>query len=109
MENSAAQISENGVSVGNVYVMSHSLFSDVIRIGCTPENPKDYAEQLSAKSPGQYSLVFSIQCNNPCKVKKQIREYLNAQEYINEFYQVSPEIAEKLLKRETLKIPISNT
>jgi hypothetical protein len=39
-------------------------------------------------------------------VKKQIREYLNAQEYINEFYQVPAEIAAKLLKRETLKIPI---
>jgi hypothetical protein len=86
--------------------MSHSFFSDVIRIGCTPDDPQEYAKLLSKKTPGEYSLVYSLACNNPCKVKKQIREYLNAQEYINEFYQVPAEIAAKLLKRETLKIPI---
>jgi len=102
MENSTAQ---TDVSMGSVYVMTHSFFSDVIRIGCTPDDPQAYAESLSAKSPGNYRLVFSLQCNNPCKVKKQIREYLNAQEYVNEFYQVSPDVAANLLKRETLRIP----
>jgi hypothetical protein len=36
-------------------------------------------------------------------VKKQIREYLNAQAYINEFYQVPAEIAAKLLKTRDIK------
>ncbi|MEY8215280.1 MAG: GIY-YIG nuclease family protein [Colwellia sp.] len=99
------QDSLDDISQGNVYVMTHSFFSDVIKIGCTPEDPQQYAKQLSAKTIGEYSLVFSLQCHNPCKVKKQIREYLNAQEYVNEFYQVSAEVAEKLLKRETLRIP----
>jgi len=99
------QASIEDVSQGNVYVMTHSFFSDVIRIGCTPEDTTVYAKQLSAKTPGEYSVAFSLQCHNPCKVKKQIREYLNAQEYVNEFYQVSPEVAEKLFKRETLRIP----
>ena len=43
---------------------------------------------------------------DPCKVKKQIRQYLNAKEYVNEFYQVPVKVAESLLKRETLRIPI---
>ena len=94
------------VSTGYVYVMSHSFFTDVIRIGCTPDDPMAYAKYLSQKSPGEYSLVFSLKCSKPCKVKKQIRKYLNSKEYVNEFYQVSAEIAAKLLKRETLKIPI---
>ncbi len=105
MESSTLPEKENNVSLGNVYVMTHSFFSDVIRIGCTPDDPQKYAEQLSATTPGEYKLVFSLECNNPCKVKKQIREYLNAQEYVNEFYQVPPEVAERLLKREVLRIP----
>jgi hypothetical protein len=96
------------ISTGYVYVMSHSFFSDVIRIGCTPDDPKEYAKLLSKKTPGEYSLAYSLACKNPCQVKKQIREYLNAKEYVNEFYQVSVEVAEKLLKREILKIPVLN-
>jgi hypothetical protein len=47
-----------------------------------------------------------LSCNNPCKAKKQIRKHFNVQKYINEFYDVSPEIAKKLLKREVMKAPI---
>lgn len=39
--------------------------------------------------------------------KKQIRKYLNAEQYVNEFYQVPADVAEQLLKRETLRIPIT--
>jgi hypothetical protein len=99
---------KNDISIGNVYVMTHSFFSDVIRIGCTTEDPKIYTKTLSEKTPGNYKLVFSLQCNNPCKVKKQIQTYLKAQKYVNEFYQVTAEVAERLLKRETLRIPILN-
>jgi len=97
------------VSLGNVYVMTHSFFSDVIRIGCTPEDPQEYTKSLSAKTPGDYQLVFSLQCNNPCKVKNRIKEHLNAQEYVNEFYQVPAEVAKRLLTRETLVIPTLTT
>ena len=97
---------KNDVLHGHVYVMTHSFFNDVIKIGCTPQDPNEHAIALSAKTPGNYTVVFSLACNNPCKVKKQIREYLNAKEYVNEFYQVPAEVAQKLLTRETLKIPI---
>jgi hypothetical protein len=95
-------------SLGNVYIMTHSFFSDVVRIGCTTENPKDYAKTLSKKTPGHYTLAFSLQCDNPCKVKKQIQTYLNTHKYANEFYQVTTEVAERLLKREVLRIPMCN-
>lgn len=104
-ENTTATTASENISLGNVYVMTHSFFSDVVKIGCTPEDPQEYAKSLSAKTIGEYSVVFSLQCSNPCKVKKQIREYLKAEEYTKEFYQVSPEMAAKLLRRETLKIP----
>jgi len=107
MINSVNQSENKNISTGYVYVMAHSFFSDVIRIGCTPDDPQEYAQSLSKKSPGEYRVLFSLECETPCQVKKQIREYLNAQKYINEFYQVSGEVAEKMLKRETLKIPIS--
>jgi hypothetical protein len=97
---------DNTVSAGFVYIMTHSFFSDVIRIGCTSDDPKKYAQSLSKNSPGDYSLVYSLACCDPCEVKKQIRAYLNAKKYVNEFYQVPAEVAVKLLKRETLKIPI---
>lgn len=99
-------MNDTQVSIGNVYVMTHSFFSDVIRIGCTPEDPQQYAKTLSAKTPGEYTLIYSLKCSNPCKVKKQIRAYLNAQEYVNEFYQVPAELAESLVRREALRIPV---
>lgn len=95
-------------SIGNVYVMTHSFFSDVIRIGCTTEDPEKYVQSLSTKTPGYYTLKFSQRCSNPCIVKKKIQEYLEAEKYVEEFFQVSEKIAEKLLKRETLVIPISD-
>ena len=99
----------NDISLGSVYVMTHSFFSDVVKIGCTTEDPQTYAKTLSAKTIGEYSVAFSLQCRNPCKVQKKIKDYLNAQEYVNGFYQVSADIAKKLLKRETLKIPSLNS
>ncbi|PHR83932.1 MAG: hypothetical protein COA59_09840 [Colwellia sp.] len=106
MKNNPQSVKNNDKLLGNVYVMTHSFFSDVIRIGCTIEDPKEYAKTLSKKTPGDYTLAFSLQCDNPCKVKKQIQTYLNAQEYVNEFYQVSTEVAERLLRREILRIPM---
>jgi hypothetical protein len=106
MKNTKQKNSSNEIPYGNVYVMTHSFFNDVIKIGCTPVDPEEHAIALSAKTPGTYKVVFSLKCMNPCKVKKQIREYLNAKEYVNEFYQVPDDVAENLLKRETLRIPI---
>jgi hypothetical protein len=107
MEN-ADTSSDNVASTGNVYVMTHSFFSDVIKIGCTRSDPVLYAEELSAKSPGNYTLVFALECKNPCQIQKQIKDYLNAQEYTSEFYQVSTETAKGLLRREVMRIPALN-
>jgi hypothetical protein len=101
-------LQHKNISEGNVYVMTHSLFSDIVRIGCTPEDPQEYAKLLSARTPGNYKLVFSLQCTSPCEVKKRIQKYLSAEEYVKEFYQVSPEVAERLLTRDTLVIPALN-
>lgn len=95
-------------SYGSVYVMIHSFFSDVIKIGCTRIDPNEHAIALSAKTPGDYTVVYSLKCMHPCRIKKQIREYLNAEEYAGGFYQVPAEVAENLLKRETLRIPTFN-
>jgi len=109
MKNITESASNSDVLLGNVFVMTHSFFSDVIRIGCTTEDPEVYVKTLSEKTPGNYTLVFSLQCENPCHVKKQIKTYLNAQEYVEEFYQVTAEVAKNLLKRESLRIPMINT
>lgn len=105
MKNLPQQIENINIDHGSVYVMTHSFFSDVIRIGCTREDPQEYTKSLSAKTPGDYSLVFSQQCSNPCKVQQRIKAYLTAYKYVKEFYQVSANVAERLLKREILVIP----
>lgn len=105
MKNTQQSIGNKDLDHGSVYVMTHSFFSDVIRIGCTFDDPQEYTKLLSAKTPGDYTLVFSQQCNNPCKVQQRIKEYLTAQEYTREFYQVSANVAKRLLKREILIIP----
>lgn len=102
---SESVLANKNINVGHVYVMTHSFFSDVVQIGCTSKSPTEDARSLSEKTIGEYSVAFSLQCNNPCNVKSQIKKYLSAQQYVNEFYQVSPKTVEKLLIRETLKIP----
>lgn len=109
MDESKQEINSEDIAYGNVYVMTHSFFSDVIKIGCTPRDPIEHAIALSAKTMGDYKVVFSLSCNNPCRVKSQIRKYLNAKAYVNEFYQVPAEVAEHLLTRETLRIPMLDT
>lgn len=109
MKNIDPKTSTDDISYGNVYVMIHSFFSDVIKIGCTPLDPEEYASALSAKTQGEYKVIFSLKCDNPCKIKQQIREYLNAKEYVSGFYQVPAEVAADLLKRETLRIPTLDT
>ena len=106
MDETKQEISSNDIVYGNVYVMTHSFFSDVIKIGCTTLDPIEHAIALSAKTMGDYKVVFSLSCNNPCKVTNKIREYLNAKVYVNEFYQVPAEVAKHLLTRETLRIPM---
>lgn len=91
---------------GFVYVMTHSLFSDVVRIGCTTADPNQYAIELSNNTIGDYTLVFSLECDSPCEVKKQLREQLKAQKYVEEFYQVSSKVVASLAKREAFKIPV---
>ncbi|MBA6339546.1 GIY-YIG nuclease family protein [Colwellia sp. MB02u-10] len=108
MEITKKHTSSDAVSYGNVYVMTHSFFSDVVRIGCTPTDPIEYAITLSAKTLGDYTVVFSLQCKNPCKVKKQIRQYLNAKAYVNDFYQIPTDVAAGILKRVVLRIPVSS-
>lgn len=88
--------------------MTHSLFSDVIRIVCTLDDPQEYAKLLSSKTPGNYTLAFSLQCNNSYHITKRIKDHLSAQEYVKEFYQVSTKVAERMLKREALIIPAVN-
>lgn len=105
MNNSLQNPHQDSVSFGNVYIMTHSIFSNMIRIGCTPCDTKDYAESLSEKSPGHYDLFYSLPCNNPCQVKKQMSEYFSKNNYINEFYEVSPQAAKSILTREVMRIP----
>jgi len=105
IKHSPQSLTHDEVSFGNVYIMTHSLFSDVIRIGCTPNDTIEYAKSLSSNIPGQYNLYFSLACNNPCKIKQQMKKHFEASKYVNEFYEVAPETAKTLLQREVLKIP----
>ncbi|GHE77658.1 GIY-YIG nuclease family protein [Thalassotalea profundi] len=109
LEETQQSIPTDNVSFGNVYIMTHSIFSNVIRIGCTTKNTEDYAKELSAQTPGEYSIYFSLPCDNPCMVKKEIRKHFNSKNHVNEFYEISPEAAKTILKREVMKIPLVST
>ncbi len=106
IENSQQSVTADKISFGNVYIMTHSIFSNVIKIGCTPDDTQAYAKSLSARGPGDFQVYFSLPCNNPCQIKKQLRKHFEAEQYVNEFYEVSPERAKSVLKRELMKIPI---
>lgn len=105
---SSPRTPDGDFAFGNVFIMTHSIFSDVIRIGCTPDDSEEYAKSLSSKSPGDYQLFFSMPCDNPCKVNQRLQQYFNTQKFVNEFYEVSPESAKAMLEREALKIPVLN-
>jgi len=104
--NALSSENKQNTSEGNVCIMTHSFFSDVIRIGFTDNDPMDYALSLSQSTPGDYSVVFSLKCKQASSVASRIKEYLSNKKYVSEFYEVSPKVAEHLLKRETLRIPV---
>ncbi len=93
---------------GYVYVMAHSLFSDVVKIGSTDHEPHRYAQTLSETVPGHYKVEFAQQCNNPYKIQQQVRDYLKANACVNEFYEVPAQVATNLIKREMLRIPVTS-
>jgi hypothetical protein len=105
---SLMQQDENFV-IGNVFIMTHSFFSDVVRIECSSEDPHEYVRSLSANTPGNYTIVFSLHCDNPYKIKDRIQGYLHSHKSAKEFYQVPAQLAERLLKREVLVIPTQYT
>ena len=96
------------VPTGNVYIMSHSLFANIVRIGCTPKNIEEYAKLLSAQSPGDYHIIYSSSCDNPCSVKNRIRHSLSKNICMNEFYELSACEAITAVKREIMRIPSMN-
>ena len=99
IQGSQQNITPDNVAFGNVYIMTHSIFSGVIKIGCTTSDSEEYTKLLSAKSPGHFELYFSVPCDNPCQIKKQLREHFHAKQYVNEFYEVSPETAKNEIGR----------
>ena len=107
--NTVQDSTNNIVPFGNVYIMTHSIFSNVIRIGCTPTNTEEYTKSLSTQSPGEYALFYSLACDNPCQIKQKIRNLFSANQYVDEFYEVPPEKAKNILKREVMKIPVTST
>jgi hypothetical protein len=106
IKDSKKNITDDTISYGNVYIMTHSIFSNVIRIGCTPNDTSEYSKSISENILGDYELYFSLACNNPCRIKKLIKMHFKNKKYVNEFYEVDPETAKNILKREVMKIPI---
>lgn len=104
MKNITTQTTKE-TALGNVYIMTHSLFSDVVRIGCTPKNIDEYVKSLSAATPGEYHIAYSSLCISPCEVKRRIKESLNSKVYMNDFYEVSIKEAKSMVEREVLRIP----
>jgi T5orf172 domain len=103
--NSTVQLAENNTKPGYIYVMTHSIFSDVVKVGSTVEEPHEYAQKLSQKVPGQYHLKFAQQCNNPKNIENIIRNYLHKNACTTEFFEVPEQYAVNLIKREVLRIP----
>lgn len=94
------------LTTGSVYVMTHSLFSDVVRIGTTPNDPEEHAKQLSKTSPGDYQLFYTLSCDDPTSITERISSHLRNQEYANQFYQITPSTAKKIVSQEILRIPL---
>lgn len=85
--------------------MSHSIFSGVVKIGSTTEEPHEHAQQLSQRVPGQYHVKFAQQCDNPKHIENLVRNYLNTKAYTPEFFEVPEKLAVSVVKREVLRIP----
>lgn len=80
----------------------------MVQFGCCSQDPQARAKELSAKTrlPGEFNVVSEVCCYEPCKVKKRLQGSLQSVHYVEEYYQLSPEDAEKALQREVLRIPV---
>lgn len=99
---------DNQMTHGNICVLNHSFFSDVIRIECTQDTPKHKADELSKKSPGEYNVVYHTHCHNPAQIKENVQKHLTYIQCVNDFFEASPEQVIQLIKRETMRIPALN-
>lgn len=99
-----------GIKKGNVFVLQHSIFNHVVQFGCSEQNPADIAKKLSKKTrmPGEFSVVASHSCCEPCSAKARVIQALKNTHYVEDFYEVSLETAKKIVQREALRIPINS-
>lgn len=94
---------------GNVFILQHSFFKNVLQFGCSSQSPKFFADKLSDNSrmPGKFSVIGSLYCDEPCEVKERVIDSLKSAHYVENFYEISVEVAVKAIRREILRIPIS--
>jgi len=93
---------------GNVFILQHSFFQNVVQFGCTSKDPNLIATKLTKQTrmPGEFSVISSLFCDEPCEVKKRVTNALKLAHYVEEFYEISPEAAFKVIQREILRIDV---
>ena len=98
---------QESIKQGNVFILQHTLFDNVVRFGCSKMCADEFAKDLSSKTkiPGKFIVYSSIYCQEPCFVKDRVVNALESNKYVNEFYEIQPEQALNIVKRETLRIP----
>jgi len=92
---------------GSVYVMKHSFFEGVVRVGCTPKELEQYAAELTNNTnlPGKYSVYSYVTCDDPCLVRSRVLDILKEHRAGGEFFDMMPEEATAIIKRESMRIP----
>ena len=96
------------IKEGNVFILQHTTFQNVVRFGCSEMHAEEFADQLNNKTriPGKFIVYSSIYCEQPCSIKDRVTDALRNNQYVDEFYQITAESALNIVKRETMRIPL---
>lgn len=91
-----------------IYVLQHSMMQNIVRIGSSEQHPVKVAQYLSQNLslPGEYSVFSSVKCENANDVELLVKKSIKRYQNVGEFYELSPQKALNIIKRDALRIPV---
>lgn len=90
--------------IGFVYVMTNSLYPDLVKIGMTSRNPEDRAKELSSQtsSPSFFKVIFFEAHHDYETLERNVHKILEWRRVNKEYFRVTPLVASLTIVTEKL-------
>ncbi|WP_206484994.1 GIY-YIG nuclease family protein [Thalassotalea sp. G2M2-11] len=92
-----------------IYILQHSFIQEAIKIGSSERSPELIADELSQQLnlPGRYLVFSAIKCLEANQIEQRVMKSVAPYRETTGFYQLSPQSALNIIKRDIMRIPIN--